>query len=214
VGAGRKFLCGDYSVSLHFAEAICCGFEKFYNWINRTRLCRDGERGASVYKVREIKKLRFGGAGGEGFGAGLHGGDAAAAFGGAFDHLFDVLHPSGEIHFAAEGFYVGLDFGVLKIHFLAGVVDEGFGDGAVEDEGAEHVPVTEDLEDVGGVLVAFFNAVDEVVGGVRSELSSSDVGAGLAHYGFAAKFVEAEDEFGLVDGGSLFWHEENLTGRG
>jgi hypothetical protein len=159
-------------------------------------------------------RILFFGAGGEGFGAGLHGGDAAAAFGGAFDHLFDVLHPLGEVHFAAEGFYVGLDFGVLEIHFLAGVVDEGFGEGAVEDEGAEHVPVAEDLEDVGGVLVAVFNAVDEVGGGVRSELSSSDVGAGLAHDGFAAEFVEVEDEFGLVDGGFWFWHGENLAGRG
>jgi hypothetical protein len=104
------------------------------------------------------------GAGGEGFGAGLHGGDAAAAFGGAVDYLFDALHPFGEVHFGAEGFYVGLDFGPLEIHFLAGVVDESFGEGAVEDEGGEHVPVAEDLEDVGGLLVAAADGVDEVVG--------------------------------------------------
>ncbi len=76
------------------------------------------------------------------------------------DDSFDALHPLGEIHFGAEGFQVGLDFGPLEIHFLAGVVDEGFGERAVEDEGAEHVPVAEDLEDVGGLLVAFFDGVD------------------------------------------------------
>ena len=154
------------------------------------------------------------GAGGEGLGAGLHGGDAAAAFCGTVDYLFDALHPLGEIHFAAEGFYVGLDFGPLEIHFLAGVVDESFGECAVEDEGAEHVPVAKDLEDVGGLLVAFSNGVDEFIGGVRIELAAPDVGAGLAHYGFAAEFVEVEEEFGLLDGGFGFWHGENLAGRG
>ena len=84
----------------------------------------------------------------------------------------------------------------------------------MEDEGAEHVPVAEDLEDVGGLLVAFFNAVDEFIGGVRIELAAPDVGAGLAHYGFAAEFVEVEEEFGLLDGGFGFWRGENLAGRG
>ena len=39
------------------------------------------------------------------------------------------------------------------------------------------------------------------------ELSAADVGAGLAHDGFAAEFVEVEEEFGLLGGGFLFWHE-------
>jgi hypothetical protein len=69
-----------------------------------------------------------------------------------------------EVEFAAEGFYVGLDLSPLEIHFLAGVVDEGFGEGTVKDEGADHVPVAEDLEDVGSLLVAFSNAVDEFGG--------------------------------------------------
>jgi hypothetical protein len=110
------------------------------------------------------RQLGLWGAGGEGFGAGLHGGDAAAAFWGTVDYLFYALHPFGEIHFAAKGFQVGLDLGPLEIHFLAGVVDESFGEGAVEDEGGEHVPVAEDLEDVGGLLVAAADGVDEVVG--------------------------------------------------
>jgi hypothetical protein len=106
------------------------------------------------------RQLGLWGAGGEGFGAGLHGADAAAAFGGAVDYLFDALHPFGEVHFGAEGFYVGLDFGPLEIHFLAGVANKALGECAVEDESADHVPVTEDLEYVGGLLVAFSNAVD------------------------------------------------------
>ncbi len=71
----------------------------------------------------------------------------------------------------------------------------------MEDESADHVPVAEDLEDEGGLLVAFFDAVDEFIGGVRIELSAANVGAGLAHDGFAAKFVEVEKKFGLLDGG-------------
>ena len=147
-----------------------------------------------------MSPLGLWGAGGEGFGAGLHGGDAAAASGGA-DHLFDALHPFGKVQFAAESFYVGLDLGILEIHFLAGVVDEAFGERAVDDEGAEHVPVAEDLKDIGGVLVALSNAVDKFIGGVRVELTTTDIGASLAHHGFAAKLVEVEDEFGLFDGG-------------
>jgi hypothetical protein len=158
-------------------------------------------------------ELRLRGAGGEGFGAGFHGGDAAAAFGGAVDYLFDALHPLGEVEFAPEGFYVGLDLGPLEIHFLAGVVDEGFGECAVEDEGAEHVPVAEDLEDVGGLLVPLANAVDEVFGGVGIEWTA-DVGASLTHDGLAAEFVEVEEEFGLLDRGFGFWHGEKLAGRG
>ena len=144
---------------------------------------------------------RLRGASGEGFGAGLHCGDAAVAFGGTVDYLFDALHPLGEIHLAAEGFYVRFNPSPLKIHFLAGVVDKALRECAVKDEGADHVPVAEDLEDVGGLLVAFFNAVDEFIGGVRIELAASDVGAGLAHDGFAAEFIEVEEEFGLLDGG-------------
>ena len=163
--------------------------------------------------ITKITELRLRGASGEGFSAGLHGGDAAPAFGGAIDYLFDALHPLGEIEFAAEIFYVGLNFCPLKIHLLAGVVDEAFGEGAVEDEGAEHVPVAEDLEDVGGLLVALSNAVDEVFGGARIE-RAADVGASLAHDGFAAKFVEVKKEFSLFDWRLCSWHGENLAGRG
>jgi len=49
-----------------------------------------------------------------------------------------------------------LDFNPLEIHFLAGVVDKALGECAVEDESADHVPVTEDLEYVGGLLVRLF----------------------------------------------------------
>ena len=90
----------------------------------------------------------------------MHGGDAAAAFGGAIDDFFDALHPFGEVEFAAESLYVGLNLGPLEIHFLAGVADKALGECAVEDESADDVPVTEDLEYVGGLLVAFSNAVD------------------------------------------------------
>ena len=155
--------------------------------------------------------LRFWDAGSEGFCAGLHCGDAAAALWRAVDDFFDALHPFGEIHFSPKGFYVGLDFCVLEIHFLAGVVDETFPERSVDDEGADHVPVAEDLEDVGGLLVASSNAVDEFVGRVRLELCSADIRASLAHDGLAAEFVEVEEEFGLLDGGFGFWHEGNLA---
>ena len=143
----------------------------------------------------------------------MHCGDATAAFGGTVDYLFDALHPLGEVHFAAEGFYVGLDLGPLEVHFLAGVVDEAFGERAMDDEGADHVPVAEDLKDVCGLLVAISNGVDEFIRGVGLELAA-DVGAGLAHDGFATEFVEVEEEFGLLDGRFRFWHGENLAGRG
>ena len=143
----------------------------------------------------------------------MHGGYAAAAFWGAINYLFDALHPLGEVEVAAEGFYVGLDFGPLEIHFLTGVVDEAFGESAVDDEGADHVPVAEDLEDVGGLLVAVSNAVDEFFGRRRFERAAYEA-TRLAHDGFAAEFVEVEEEFGLLDGGFGFWHGENLAGRG
>lgn len=158
---------------------------------------------ATTHKSVSLKNLGLWGAGGEGSGAGLHGGDAAAAFGRFIDHLFDALHPLREIHFAAEGFQVGLDFGPLKIHFLAGVVDECFGESAVEDEGADHIPIAEDLKDVSSLLVASSNAVDEFVGRMWVELCAADVRPSLAHDGFAAEFVEVEEEFGLLGGG--FW---------
>jgi len=128
-----------------------------------------------------------------------------AAFGGAVDYLFDALHPLGEVEFAPEGFYVGLDLGPLKIHFLAGVVDKAFRERAVKDEGADHVPVAEDLKDVGRLLVALSNGVHKFFGGVGLELAA-DVGAGLAHDRLAAQFVEVEEQFGLLDGGFWFWH--------
>lgn len=140
----------------------------------------------------------------------MHCGDAAPAFGGSIDHLFNALHPFGKLHFRTEGFEVGLDLGVLEIHFLARVVDEAFGEGAVEDEGAEHIPITEDLEDVGGLLVAVADGGDEFFGGGGIEWAP-DIGAGLAHDGFAAEFVEVEDEFSLIDWQYLFWHERNLA---
>ena len=73
-----------------------------------------------------------------------------------------IIH-SGEFHFLAELGEVGLDLCVLEVHLLAGVVDEGGREGAVVDEGGDHVPVAVDLEDEPGLFVAGSDDLDELV---------------------------------------------------
>ena len=70
-----------------------------------------------------------------------------ASYLGTFHETFNATHPFRKIHDPAELRKVRLDFGILKVHLLAGVVHQPGVEGSTLDEGRDHIPIAIYLQD-------------------------------------------------------------------
>src|ERR1700677_2467879 len=77
-----------------------------------------------------------------------------ATLGRSFDHALDVPHPFGKVHLFAKGAQVRVDLRVLKVHFLADIVEQSRIERSVEGERGHHIPVAEHLQNISSLLLA------------------------------------------------------------
>jgi signal transduction histidine kinase len=122
-------------------------------------------------------------------------------------HVPGVGHPHyellelGEVGLAAQPLAVfrheRLELGEHHHMFAVGVGEHLLVDGAVVDEGRGHVPVAAHHAEPSAVRAR--QGGHHLVDGRRVEVAREPV-AGLAHGGFAAQFVQLEQQVGAIDG--------------